>query len=235
MTKAFEAGPRELSDDRDEDTIELQLNTQEMLTLARAAGEEPAATPFAEAQLGKDLFAKERMANESPANEPRAEVPAAELKSTLAQSALGGKASSAGGLARTVRGPLGRGAVALGIAAAVIALGSAAHRAADRKPLAAAIAPKISAAPTPAASPSPEPDSTPVRFKNPFDRSEVFEFPPGTSEADARQAVADILLQRAHDRQSQAGGAKRVGSTPAASGRTVESARVTQASARADR
>jgi hypothetical protein len=39
-----------------------------------------------------------------------------------------------------------------------------------------------------------------VRFANPFDASEVFEFPPGTPESDARDAVAELLLKRARDR-----------------------------------
>jgi hypothetical protein len=42
---------------------------------------------------------------------------------------------------------------------------------------------------------------SPVRFSNPFDASEVFEFPPGTSDEQARQSVAAILLQRARDRK----------------------------------
>ena len=37
----------------------------------------------------------------------------------------------------------------------------------------------------------------PVRVANPFDASEVFEFPAGTSEADAREAVAGFLIERA--------------------------------------
>jgi hypothetical protein len=41
----------------------------------------------------------------------------------------------------------------------------------------------------------------PVRFINPFDATEVFEFPPGTSEADARDRVAELLIERAQDRQ----------------------------------
>lgn len=41
----------------------------------------------------------------------------------------------------------------------------------------------------------------PVRFVNPFDGSEVFEFPPGTSDADARDGVAELLMQRATERQ----------------------------------
>jgi hypothetical protein len=57
----------------------------------------------------------------------------------------------------------------------------------------------------PAAPDSPAPasaDNTAVRFTNPFDGSEVFEFPSGTSEAEVQQAVADLLLKRAHDRQN---------------------------------
>jgi hypothetical protein len=42
-----------------------------------------------------------------------------------------------------------------------------------------------------------------VRVHNPFDATEVFEFPAGTSLADGRSKVAQILLQRAHERQSQ--------------------------------
>jgi hypothetical protein len=37
----------------------------------------------------------------------------------------------------------------------------------------------------------------PVRVANPFDASEVFEFPAGTSEADAHEAIAGFLMERA--------------------------------------
>ena len=37
----------------------------------------------------------------------------------------------------------------------------------------------------------------PVRVANPFDASEVFEFPAGTSEADAQDAIAGFLIERA--------------------------------------
>jgi hypothetical protein len=47
-----------------------------------------------------------------------------------------------------------------------------------------------------------EPASTPVRFTNPFDPAEVFEFEPGTSDTEARDAVAALLLKRAQERQS---------------------------------
>jgi hypothetical protein len=39
-----------------------------------------------------------------------------------------------------------------------------------------------------------------VRIKNPFDKREVFEFPPGTSKAEAQDAVAKLLLERAIER-----------------------------------
>jgi hypothetical protein len=52
--------------------------------------------------------------------------------------------------------------------------------------------------------PAPEPAAVPVRYANPFDPSEVFEFPPGTSRAAAREAVAEMLLQRAAERERSA-------------------------------
>jgi len=39
-----------------------------------------------------------------------------------------------------------------------------------------------------------------VRFRNPFDKSEVFEFPAGTSRAEVRAAVAKLLRERARER-----------------------------------
>ncbi len=55
------------------------------------------------------------------------------------------------------------------------------------------------ATPLPAAPPV-ESVEPPVEFRNPFDRSEVFEFPPGTSADEARESVATVLLQRARAR-----------------------------------
>jgi hypothetical protein len=46
-----------------------------------------------------------------------------------------------------------------------------------------------------------ESEGKPVLFANPFDANEVFEFPAGTSEAEARDAVAEILMERAMQRQ----------------------------------
>jgi hypothetical protein len=44
------------------------------------------------------------------------------------------------------------------------------------------------------------PAPPPVKFVNPFDATEVFEFSPGVSETEARDAVAEVLLSRARDR-----------------------------------
>jgi hypothetical protein len=47
---------------------------------------------------------------------------------------------------------------------------------------------------------APSDESEAMLIKNPFDRTEAFEFPPGTSKAEAREAVAKLLMERAHDR-----------------------------------
>jgi hypothetical protein len=49
-----------------------------------------------------------------------------------------------------------------------------------------------------------EPTGEPVRIPNSFDPTEVFEFPHGTAELEAREAVADLLLSRARERRSKA-------------------------------
>jgi hypothetical protein len=59
------------------------------------------------------------------------------------------------------------------------------------------IAPKA-AAPEIPSTPSSKP--VPVRLANPFDDTEVFEFPPGTSLEYARATVAEFLIDRARDR-----------------------------------
>jgi hypothetical protein len=65
------------------------------------------------------------------------------------------------------------------------------------------------ASPPRLASEKPYEASSPVRMANPFDSSEVFEFPPGTSRAQARESVANLLLQRARERRPQWGAIKR--------------------------
>jgi hypothetical protein len=53
----------------------------------------------------------------------------------------------------------------------------------------------------PAMAPVLEPPS--VRVRNPFDKSEVFEFPAGTTPEAAHEAVAETLLARARERQAE--------------------------------
>jgi hypothetical protein len=44
------------------------------------------------------------------------------------------------------------------------------------------------------------PPPEPVVLTNPFDKSEKFTFPPGTSKAEAREQMANLLMQRAIER-----------------------------------
>jgi len=46
------------------------------------------------------------------------------------------------------------------------------------------------------------PAAPPVKLVNPFDPSETFEFPPGTSDAEARETAAALLLERARQRMA---------------------------------
>jgi hypothetical protein len=87
------------------------------------------------------------------------------------------------------------------IAYAAFAWWSAAQFAAQPKPPVMALARPSVVIPAPASiAPSSQPT---VQLANPFDASEVFEFPAGSSDADNRDKVAQILLQRARERQDQ--------------------------------
>ena len=86
----------------------------------------------------------------------------------------------------------------VGIAVAFLWLAS------DRHPPAPAIT-RAAAAPVAEVAPAgpAEPQGAqgaPVRIKNAFDATEVFEFPHGTTESEAREAVTELLLSRARDR-----------------------------------
>jgi hypothetical protein len=56
------------------------------------------------------------------------------------------------------------------------------------------------AAPPPPVQVVETPPPEPVVLTNPFDKTEKFTFPPGTSKADAREQMAAMLLQRAAER-----------------------------------
>jgi hypothetical protein len=90
-------------------------------------------------------------------------------------------------------------AIALGLAAVTIALWPSPRRA----EAATHSEPPVVPAKDPFASSTSQialPEDSPMRFTNPFDPSEVFEFPAGTSEDDARESVAQILFERARER-----------------------------------
>ena len=87
------------------------------------------------------------------------------------------------------------------IAAVLIVLGSVAHLAAKPKSTPQpALVQARQALPSSAAIDSPARTNEPVLYKNPFDRSEVFEFPAGTTQDEARDAVSKLLLERAQGR-----------------------------------
>lgn len=102
-------------------------------------------------------------------------------------------------------------AVALGgITAASVWHGSNRHA---PVPVVVSATPHVPAPAPPAAPAEPaEPQGSPVLVTNPFDATEVFEFPPATTEIEARQSVAELLLQRGRDRRSQAAAINHQGS-----------------------
>jgi len=69
------------------------------------------------------------------------------------------------------------------------------------QPTAPAVALAVPVAPAPAA--DAQPQGPVVQVINPFDATEVFEFQAGTTESEARNAVAELLLQRARERRRQ--------------------------------
>jgi hypothetical protein len=90
--------------------------------------------------------------------------------------------------------------VGAAIAAVLVVLGSVAHLAARPQPVPAPVVQAPPPPPPPPADEPPAPAAEPVLFKNPFDRTEVFEFPAGTTQQEARDAVAKVLMDRAHGR-----------------------------------
>ena len=82
-------------------------------------------------------------------------------------------------------------------------IAAAALRGSDKRAALPPPPPAVAPAPEPAPPPvqvaeSPPPE--PVVLVNPFDKTEKFTFPPGTSKADAREQMAALLLQRAAER-----------------------------------
>ncbi len=92
-------------------------------------------------------------------------------------------------------------AIILQIAMVTIASGAIAYVATNPQQLARTVAASPAHAPVPKTSPQLALQPEPVTFANPFDATEVFQFPSGTSETEARQSVAELLMQRARERK----------------------------------
>lgn len=173
MNQGLEGGSTQFADDPDADTIELELTPEQVLALSHGA----------EATQAK-------IAPPVPASAPAR--PAAAAAKPRTQS---------GGASRFRFWPLGLTAAVVGVSA-MIAWWSATPRPVEPDPpvVVAATPDPPAAAPAP---PPPVPEQgPPVRVKNPFDSSEVFEFPAGTTKAEARDAVAELLMQRALERRT---------------------------------
>jgi hypothetical protein len=210
-------------DDDDDDTIELELDESairaltEAAALARAAFEEradPRLTPAEANEQGPTALEHEAAAARQASEAFEQEALAARQASGALEQETPAGSRGTVSVARAPRKNR-RFALGLGMAAAVAGLlGGLTYLATARAPHPVPIvadsgsrptaAPEAEA-PTLAPSPSPSPPVTPgvpVRFKNPFDASEVFEFPAGTSQTEVRNAVAELLSQRARERQS---------------------------------
>jgi hypothetical protein len=71
-------------------------------------------------------------------------------------------------------------------------------------------------APPPVVQAAELPPPEPVVLVNPFDATETFTFPPGTSKADARDQMAAMLLQRAAERGAHLPKARKLANKPRA-------------------
>ena len=98
-------------------------------------------------------------------------------------------------------------AIILQIASVTLASGAIAYVATNPQQLTRTVAPPPIQGIAPRIA-SPPAQADPVTFTNPFDATEVFQFPSGTSESEARQSVAELLMQRARDRKHVWYGAK---------------------------
>jgi hypothetical protein len=196
MTEGFEGRTTGLADDPDEDTIELELTREQVLGLAQAARAAHTTAPAAESTPG----------SASPGPPP--------AKPRL----------QARGATRFSLWSLTRIAAIVGITAVIT--WAAAQRAAERdssRPAATSRAAAVTSAAPIVAAPAARAESPgpAVQVRNPFDATEVFEFPANTSESAAREAMAELLLQRARDRRHGIG-TQRAGSTHPARGAAGE-------------
>jgi negative regulator of sigma E activity len=172
----------------------------ELMSLAKEGTVRPDALVwrqgFADWQAFRDVRELQKDSAAAPKVEPRVE------KKPPPQTA---RTTAAATPARTkvpAKPRQGRGAW-IGVAVAAAAVAGVVFALANRSPelplrqasTDTVAAPEAQAEPAAQAS-APEP----VRIRNPFDDGEVFEFPPGTSKADAHDQVAALLRKRAEER-----------------------------------
>jgi hypothetical protein len=178
MTNFLDGAPAASVVTEDDDTIELELSESAMQMLSQAAAptEQPCPSP------GPALKDSEAPASEGEQAPQERRPPMSTLRFAIL---LGGVAAASA------------------LLTAVTYLATTRIRRPDHvttMSVSVPPAPVMVAQPPP---PSPSMEPAPTRFVNPFDRKEVFEFPAGTTEADAREAVAELLSERARERQSQ--------------------------------
>jgi len=187
IIKAPPSGATGFDADWDEDTIEMLLTPADTSLLAQAAEEQQRAAGVAEPA--------------PPAPTTDSILPSMPSQTTSTHNSVS-----------LARGALAGVAGALIIVVAIASL-STARLTAEPKPSPPPATPRLVAAVTPAAAPAtpPEPSqpaiaaAEPLRYKNPFDKSEIFEFPAGTTLEEARASVADLLRQRAQERHIRPG------------------------------
>jgi hypothetical protein len=205
MTNFLEdAEVRSIDDIALEDTIEMVLSESAMQSLSQAAA--PTEQPRASLNLVlKEPEAPPVAETKGPAQEVQA---SAEAKAPAVPKAPDPVRPDRRPPMSTLRFAILLGVVAAASGLATVLTYFATTHTEQPAPIATTIvfsppAPVIVAPPAlpPAPSPPPQEAPAPVRFANPFDRNEVFEFPAGTSRADARDAVEELLYERAQERQ----------------------------------
>ena len=177
MDQGSAGPPTEFPHHPGEDTIELQLTGEQMLAIEQAAEESQTQAHCLEPLPG------------SSSSEPPGE------RAFGLSSAVQGRVIRLAARSDLVCGLTLVTAVVVGMTLVV-------SRPANPPPPMAAVTspPLVISPPAPVAEPEERPS---VHVRNPFDATEVFEFPAGTSRTEARAAVAELLLKRARDRRDQ--------------------------------
>jgi hypothetical protein len=179
-----ERGSKEFSDDAyDEDTLELEPISEQKLSSLRAAEEDHAMAIASEPQRSPPSPVLAPTANAAQTRRSRP------VHSRLLMSVAGILALSAAIAKWATNRHDGYVDLAVPAASSSVPVSNlSADTASEAAPPAIAATEAIT------------PPGPAVKFRNPFDASEVFEFPPGTTQKEAWDAVRETLLQRARER-----------------------------------